>query len=181
MAWVNFLPWRRQRIIRQQRLYMRVLAALVLSGLCLLAALHFRLSAENQRWQQRLLQQQTAIADADERASQLAQLQQAYQGLLLRLTNRQRRQQINQQWLGFALALPQLVPEQLWLTRISKTAAGVTVHGVGHQLADIHALRLRLEEQSLFHQVSQGPVERQPDGDMQFSLLASLRTEAESE
>lgn len=181
MVWVNLLPWRQQRIARRQRNHLLTLAALLITGLCLIAVLCYRISADNQQWQQRLQQRQAAIARADGLAKQLAQLQQEHQSLLGQQQQQRRQQQINQQWMRFALALPQLMPEQLWLTSISKAAAGFTLHGVGRRLADISALRQRLEQQSLFRQVLYGPVERQSGGEMHFSLIASLQEDLANE
>jgi len=181
MVWVNLLNWREQQRAVRQRHWLWALAGLMVPGVMVMTLLHYRLAAENQLWQQRLNQRQAAVALADTLAQKLTQAQQEQQRLLAVQNQQQQRWQRNQQWYQFALALPQLMPEGMWLTSISKAISGFSVSGSGQQMADISAFRHQLEQQALFQQVSHGPVQRQAEGEMQFSLLASLQEETPNE
>lgn len=181
MVWVNLLSWREQQRAVRQRHWLWALAGIMAPCLMVMTLLHYQLAADNQYWQQRLSQRQAAVAQADVLAQKLALAQQEQQRLLAVQNQQQQRWQRNQQWYQFALVLPQLMPEGVWLSSISKAISGFSVSGSGQQMADISAFRQQLEQQVLFQQVSHGPVQRQAEGEMQFSLLASMQEGATHE
>ncbi|WNN44646.1 PilN domain-containing protein [Winslowiella toletana] len=181
MVWVNLLHWREQQRAQRQRQWLWALTGITVPGLMAIAWLHNDLATSNQFWQQRLSQRQAAIALADALAYKLAQAQQEHQRLLAVQSQQQQRRQHNQQWYQFALALPQLMPEGVWLTGINKAISGFSVSGSGQQMADISDFRQQLEQQALFQQVKHGPVQRQAGGEMHFSLLASMQEESAHE
>ncbi|MCU5771860.1 PilN domain-containing protein [Erwiniaceae bacterium BAC15a-03b] len=177
MVWVNLLPWRQQQLIKQRRGWWLVLLVLVLPGGTVLLMFCQQLATDNQHWRQRLNQLQVAMAQADGLAQKLAQAQQQRHDLLARQQKQQRQQLRNQQWLQFAGALPQLMPQSLWLTSLQQATSGFYISGISHQLEDVAVFRQQLGRQPLFQQIHHGSIERQSNGLMQFSLQASLQQE----
>ncbi|MBP2168644.1 Tfp pilus assembly protein PilN [Erwinia toletana] len=177
MVWVNLLPWRQQQLIKRRRSGLLAILALLLPGMTALLMLYQQLSANNLHWRQRVNQLQAAMAQADGLTQKLAAAQQQQHDLLARQQEQQRQQLRNQQWLQFARALPQLMPQTLWLTSLQQAISGFYISGISHQLEDVAAFRQQLSRQPLFQQVSHGSIERQSGGAMQFSLHASLQPE----
>lgn len=175
MVWVNLLPWRERRLAARLRNSVMILLMIMLAGSVLLTVLYLQLAAENHRWRQQIEQRQAALAEADSLAQQLAEAQQQYQLLQTRQQRQQRQLQLNQRWRQFVEALPQLMPERLWLTRFTQALSGVQIAGISQQLNDVDALRQQLLTQPLLQQVSTGNIERLPDGGLQFSLHAALQ------
>lgn len=175
MVWVNLLPWRERRLAARLRNSVMILLMIMLAGSVLLTVLYLQLAVENHRWRQQIEQRQAALAEADSLAQQLAEAQQQYQLLETRQQRQQRQLQLNQRWRQFVEALPQLMPERLWLTRFTQALSGVQIAGISQQLNDVDALRQQLLTQPLLQQVSTGNIERLPDGGLQFSLHAALQ------
>jgi len=175
MVWVNLLPWRERLLAARLRHGAMALLIILLAGSVLLTVFYLQLAAENHRWRQQIEQRQAALAEADNLAQQLAEAQQQYQLLQTRQQRQQRQQQLNQHWQQFVEALPQLMPERLWLTRFTQALSGVQIFGISQQLDDVDALRQQLLSQPLLQQVSTGNIERLPEGGLQFSLRAALQ------
>ncbi len=174
MIAVNLLPWRHARLRRQRR------AALGVGAMLLLLLM---LAAVLQLWHLNRISQQLRSAQNDAHdalttiARQLSQRRDLQQQLAMQQTqwrNAQHHAAELMRWHHFWQALPTLLPDQLWLERVEKEPARLSVEGRSLDMGAIDELRRRLGEQTLFAAVKQGDVARQPDGYYRFALRARL-------
>ncbi|MFH8135859.1 PilN domain-containing protein [Pantoea osteomyelitidis] len=175
MVAVNLLPWRERQLRRQRRCWFQLIfftLLLLLIALLLVRWQNARAYLQLEREQAELTEQARRLEDA------LAE-QRAAQQKLEQLENllRQRRRAVDQLngWHQFWLTLPALLPDSLWLTRLEKRDALLTLEGRSYSMQAVRDFRLQLAAQPLFSQVRQGSVSRQPEGDYYFALRASLQ------
>ncbi|WP_205950829.1 PilN domain-containing protein [Pantoea stewartii] len=175
MVAVNLLPWRHWRWQRQRRQSLRMLA--VTSGLVVLlvAGQCWRDHKALRRGQRQHVGLSHALKAAEQQVVQ-------QQRLLKQLDEaQQRRHWLHQQsrqfhvWQQLWLALPALLPDGLWLTRLDKRETSLQLEGKAQHMQEIRAFRQRLSDVALFSQIKQGNVQRQPEGEYRFVLHIRLK------
>ena len=175
MVAVNLLPWRERQLRRQRRGWLQLIFFTLL--LLLIALLLLRW--QNARQCLQLEREQAALTEQARHLESALAEQRAAQQKLEQLENllRQRQHAVEQLngWHQFWMTLPALLPDSLWLTRLEKRDALLTLEGRSHSMQAVRDFRLQLAAQSLFSQVRQGSVSRQPEGDYHFALRARLQ------
>ena len=173
MVWVNLLPWRHRQL--KAKWHRDCLIVLVMSAACLFALLPtLGLRTANEQRVTLVRRMQQANKQLDALKARSVALTQQQQQLRRKAADYARQRERVRQWHDFTLKLPDLMPEMLWLSGLSKTADNLTFSGFCPGMADIDNFRLRLEQLPLFRRVTTGKLSRNPQGIIQFSLLATL-------
>lgn len=172
MIAVNLLPWRQARLRRQRRASLGF-AALMLLMLALAAAFQlWCLNRDSQRLRTAQGDTRAALAESDERLAQRRAMQQQLTVQQAQWRRAQRHADQLLRWHQFWQTLPILLPDPLWLDRVEKQPARLSIEGRAQSLPAIGELRRRLGDLPLFAAVKQGNIERQPDGLYRFTLRA---------
>lgn len=176
MVWVNLLPW---RALKLKRARLRWAGGLGLLVLTLIAAGMPTVGtrALNQQFRRLDCVMQAASQRLEEQVRQMSALTQEKELLQRQLAARQQRQRRLARWRSFALSLPEVMPETLWLSAIAKNAASLTLSGVCQGISDLEAFRLQLQTLALATQVKTGQLSRGPQGKLAFNLLVTLEGE----
>ncbi len=173
MVWVNLLPWRHRQL--RAKWHRDCLIASVMSAACLFALLPTAgLRMENEQRGNLVRRTQEANRRLDALKARSVALALQKQQLQQKLANYVSQRERLRQWHDFTLTLPDLMPKKLWLSGLSKTADDLTFSGFCPEMAEIDDFRLRLERLPLFRRVTTGKLSRNPQGVIQFSLLATL-------
>lgn len=173
MVWVNLLPWRHRQL--KAKWHRDCLIVLVMTAACLLALLPTSgLRTANEQRINLVRRMQEANKQLDALKARSVALTQLQQQLRQKLADDASQRERVRQWYDFTLKLPDLMPETLWLSGLSKTADSLTFSGFCPGMADIDDFRLRLGRLPLFRQVTTGKLSRNPQGIIHFSLLATL-------
>lgn len=173
MVWVNLLPWRHRLL--KAKWHRDCLIMLVMAAACGFALLPASgLRAANEQQVKVIRHMQEANKRLDVLKARSVALTQQEQKLRRQHADDARQRERLRQWHDFTLTLPDLMPETLWLSELNKTADSLTLSGFCPEIADIDDFRLRLERLPLFRQVSTGKLRLNPQGMIQFILLAGL-------
>ncbi|MFV9670676.1 PilN domain-containing protein [Pantoea sp. KXB25] len=172
---VNLLPWRQRRLQQQRRQSLAVLLLVAISLLLAVMQQAWRIQQARQHVAQATGVQQQALNHlAKQLAEQKALLAQL--AVVQKQQAKQRRQRAQRvAWQQFWLDLPALLPDSAWLTRLEKRDQRLMLEGMAQDMVAIRQFRQRLTTVTLFDQVKQGGVKRQPDGRYHFSLQLTLR------
>ncbi|MCG7390367.1 PilN domain-containing protein [Pantoea sp. ACRSB] len=174
MIAVNLLPWRHARLRRQRRAALGVAATLLLALMLATALQLWHLDRTSQQLRSTQNDAHDALTTLAGQLSQRRDLQQQLATQQAQWRHAQRHADELMRWHQFWQALPALLPDQLWLERVEKEPARLSVEGRSLDMGAIGELRRRLGEQTLFAAVKQGDVARQPDGYYRFALRARL-------
>ncbi|MFU9136638.1 PilN domain-containing protein [Erwinia tasmaniensis] len=173
MSWVNLLPWRAQRDRRRLRRECWLLAVLVLLEVFFALTITEK-RAENLRHEKTVALWHRANQQATELQTRTAARIQYKQSLTLRLSARQQKQKQLSRWYDFLRNLPDAMPDELWLSELSKTLDTLVLMGFCREPRDVDAFRQRLQTLSLFRRVGTQSLRRDDNGRIKFSLLAVL-------
>lgn len=171
MVWVNLLPWRQVQLQQRWRVWrlaagmlVLVLSMLILKGYWLHSLNHQQISTQG-LWKAALSEAQALSGRTQAAQQQLSVLQRQQDHLV-------RRQQQMAQWRDFARALGPRFPPDTWLNVLHKTRKELVFRGVTGSIQEVHQLRDRLREVTLFKQVNLGTVQRVRTGEMTFDMQA---------
>ncbi|MFK8256423.1 PilN domain-containing protein [Erwinia sp. AnSW2-5] len=171
MVWVNLLPWRQVQLQKRWRVWrlaagvlVLVLSMLMLEGYWLRSLNHQQSSTQG-LWNAALNEVKALIGRTQAAQQQLSTLQRQQDHLA-------RRQQQMAQWRDFARALGPRFPPDTWLNVLHKTRKELVFRGVAASIQELHQLRDRLREITLFKQVNLGAVQRVRTGEMTFDMQA---------
>lgn len=176
MVWVNFLPWRAERLKNQCQRWLLVLMVLIL--MLLTAGVPF--------WGQQAVSEQTvklieqvkqAQQSAKQRLRQLTSLETERDALRQLAENQLRRREAVERESLFVRDLTKAMPETLWLTGLTKNLEHLTVSGTCQEVSDLAAFRQRLQAMPVIEQVKMGTLSRK-EGQLLFHLLVSLNMES---
>jgi len=176
MVWVNLLPWRALKLKRARQRWAWVLGVLVLT-LIAAAMPTVGTRALNQQYQRLDSFMQGASQRLEEQSRQMSALTLEKEGLQRQLAARQQRQHRLDRWRSFALSLPEVMPDTLWLSAMAKNATSLTLSGVCQGISDLETFRLQLQTLALAAQVKTGQLSRGPQGRLAFNLLVTLAGE----
>lgn len=180
MVWVNLLPWRHRQL--KAKWHRDCLIVLVMTASCLFALLPTSgLRTANEQRVNLVRRMQEANKQLDAMKARSVALTLKEQQLRRKIADYARQRERVRQWHDFTLELPDLMPEMLWLSGLSKTADSLTFSGFCPDMADIDDFRLRLGRLPLFRQVTTGKLSRNPQGIIQFSLLATLVSQEQND
>lgn len=178
MVWVNLLPWREAQRKRQRRRWAWVLSLLatffMATGLPT-----FCKQALNQQYESLVRLRKAAHQRLEDQLAQMSALLQEKEALQRQLVDRQQRQYRLERWHEFTQRLPEVMPDTLWLSTLSKNASSLTLSGSCRGMRDLEAFRLQLQKLAMVAQVRTGPLSRGPHGDLAFNLLIKLRGEGD--
>lgn len=171
MVWVNLLPWRQVQLQKRWRLWRLAggIVVLVLSMLILKGywqhSLNHQQSGMQGLWNAAMSEAQALSGRTQAARKQLSALQSQRDNVV-------RRQQQMAQWRDFARVLGPHFPPATWLNVLHKTRKELVLRGVAGSIQELHQLRDRLRELTLFKQVDLGGVQRVRTGEMTFEMLA---------
>lgn len=177
MVWVNFLPWRRQRLCQQLRH-----DGLLLAGLLAILTLAAMPLAEQQAFSERQQIGLHGLKETNGRLeklkSRLIRLEQQRDALRRTLAVNEARQERLRAWDRLMHGLADTLPAALWLSEITKTAESLSIAGFCLQLAEVEAFRKQLQPLALFQQVKTARLSRDAQGVIRFSLAITLAAQA---
>lgn len=173
MSWVNLLPWRAQRDRKRLRREGCLLAMLMLIEVFFALTIAGK-RAENLRHEKTVALWHRANQQATELQTRTAARVQYKQSLTLRLAARQQKQQQISRWYDFLRNLPDAMPDELWLSGLSKTLDTLVLMGFCREPREVDVFRQRLQALDLFRRVGTQSLRRDDSGRIQFSLLAVL-------
>jgi len=171
MVWVNLLPWRQVQLQKRWRVWRLAGGALVLVFSMLMLKGYWQRSLNHQQssmqglWNAALNEAQALNGRTQAVRQQLIALQRQQDHLV-------RRQQQMVQWRDFARGLGAHFPPDTWLSVLHKTRKELVLRGVAASIQELHQLRDRLREVTLFTQVNLGAVQRVRTGEITFDMLA---------
>lgn len=171
MVWINLLPWRERWLQRQRR---RWLVSLGLLPLLLVSAL---LGARLADWHSQLrLQQLSAWQQASALLLQVSGQKMRWQKLLSdrhsALSAQQRHYLRGLRWRQLVAALPEHLPDSLWLTKLHSDGEQLSIQGLCYQVSEAHQLSNWLAEQAKFSAVAFSRIARTASGELAFTLQA---------
>jgi len=171
MVWVNLLPWRQVKLQKRWRVWRLAGGVLVLVFSMLMLEGYWQRSLNHQQsrpqglWSAALNDVQALSARTQAARQQLSALQRQQHHLM-------HRQQQMTQWRDFARGLGLHFPPDTWLSVLHKTRKELVLRGVAASIQELHQLRDRLREVTLFKQVNLGAVQRVRTGEMTFDMQA---------
>ncbi|WP_421507459.1 PilN domain-containing protein [Erwinia rhapontici] len=171
MVWVNLLPWRQVQLQKRWRVWRLAGGVLVLVFSMLMLMGYWQRSLNHQQsrtkglWSAALNDVQALSARTQAARQQLIALQRQQDHLV-------HHQQQMAQWRDFARGLGAYFPPDTWLSVLHKTHKGLVLRGVAASIQEMHQLRDRLREVTLFTQVNLGAVQRVRTGEITFDMLA---------
>ncbi|MGB9098521.1 PilN domain-containing protein [Erwinia sp.] len=178
MVWVNLLPWRARKRKRARERWALVFSLLVLTVLAA-AMPTVGKQALNHQYDSLVRLNKAASHRLEGQMKQMSTLVQEKEGLQRQLAERQQRQHRLDRWRTFVLQLPEVMPDTLWLSAISKNAASLVLSGSCQGISDLEAFRLQVQKLALVAQVKTGQLHRGPQGRLAFTLLIKLRGEGD--
>lgn len=180
MVWVNFLPWRAERLKRRWQRWLLVLVAMVL--MLLIANVPIwgqqRVNLQTVKLIEQIKQAQQHVT---QRLKQLALLETEREALRQLAASQLRQREALERWSLFVRELTKAMPDALWLTGLTKNLESLTVAGVCQDVSDLDAFRRRLQAMAMIDQVKMGTVSRSKEGQLLFHLLASLSLESRAD
>ncbi len=173
MVAVNLLPWRQQRLQRQQRIWGRLMLSLgmlllpgILQGYCQ-RELNRQQYALNAGWelalqQFREVQRQRLIYE-----ERLGRVQAQWQ-------QRQRYQQQMVLWREFSDLLAARIPAAVWLLSLKQAADELELHGISQDIGQLQRFSDTLGQAPAVQQVLAGNLERDKQDALRFTLRLRL-------
>ncbi|WP_455814650.1 PilN domain-containing protein [Pseudomonas graminis] len=171
MVWVNLLPWRQVQLQKRWRVWRLAACALVLVLSILMLEGYGQRSLNHQQGRMQGLWN-AALNDVQALSRRTQAARQQLSGLQRQQDHLLRRQQQMAQWRDFARTLGPRFPPNTWLSALHKTRKELVLRGVAASIQELHQLRDRLREVTLFKQVSLGAVQRTRTGEMTFDMQA---------
>lgn len=175
MVAVNLLPWRQRQAAKQRRQSLMMLAGVTISLLLLVMLQVWRLHRVQQQVSAETATAQVAL---DDLISRLARQKTLMAQLAAQQKQRKKAQHQAIQraaWQQFWLDLPGLLPDTVWLNQLEKREGQFSLEGQAQDMQAIRQFRQQLAALTLFSQVEQGSVQRQPGGGYHFTLRAQLQ------
>lgn len=177
MLLINLLPWRKIRLHRQARLWLRLLWLQIGVMLCLIAASDLLW----QHWQQRAQDALNAVRIQQQQLTALHQQTQRVQEMLHRYQEQERAEAAirhdNRRTLHLLDRLAGLMPARLWLTEIADRGSHLLLSGVSESYHDIIALQDALLRHAAVERVQLRHTSREPgaNGGLRFSFQTNWR------
>lgn len=171
MVWVNLLPWRQVQLQKRWRVWRLAAGVLVLVLSLLVLKGYWQRSLNHQQSSMQVLWDD-ALNEAQALSGRMQAAQQRFSALQRQHDHLVRRQQQMAQWRDFAQTLGPRFPPETWLNVLHKTRKELVLRGVATSIQELHQLRDRLREVTLFKQVNLGALQRVRTGEIAFDMQA---------
>lgn len=171
MVWVNLMPWRQVQLQKRWRAWRLAGGMLVLVlSMMMLEGYWQRILNDQQSTSQGLWN--AALNEAQALSGRIQVARQQLSALQRQQDHLVHRQQLMAQWRDFARTLGPRFPADTWLNVLHKTRKELVFCGVTSSIQELHQLRDRLREVTLFKQVNLGVVQRVRTGEITFDMKA---------
>lgn len=176
MLRVNLLPWRERQRQRGYRLWTRVFMigmAAIAAALLLAGFFHRQLNQQRELSLKRQSDYRTALQSQFERVNALELAYRRAEQINVQMEQRFDR---SLQYVQLLRHLSQVMPQQVWATRLSQNAANVVLEGRSANYEAVLALDSALPHDALFPRIQLREVKQLPAEELSFSLNATLQS-----